>query len=447
MSDNTNLKPMQKIFNYFRKSALPRLTRYDPVIRDVDDPDQVVLPLEYPGQVHYFPTVKVGDKVRRGQPVAKSRNGNSVIASISGSVREHSSVWTAQSVHSPAIVIDNDGGEAMSPEELFNGPVPSGNLEEALMRMRAAGVAPPWALSGREWEEGEMEPLPNIETAIITGIRQETTVLTSQLLLDQQRDKVALGLKRVATLLPSARICLTLPESFRPWAESFFDGDVELHFLSESYFDRIEREVVARILGHRIPNRDSYRHHGIVVLDVEYLLAIVDALDGTASLTHKCITISGSDIDTAVTVRFPLGSSLKHLLASLGLSIADYNRPLIGGPMKGVAQYTDRTPITYYNGIHLIAGDTAPFDTIAPCINCGRCARICPVDIQVHLINRMVEFGQLDSAMELSPEACHECGLCAYVCPAQRPIVQLLHFCNHEMTHGERFTWAAGGIS
>ncbi len=40
----------------------------------------------------------------------------------------------------------------MSPEELFNGPVPAGNLEEAMMRMRAAGVAPPWALSGREWE-------------------------------------------------------------------------------------------------------------------------------------------------------------------------------------------------------------------------------------------------------------------------------------------------------
>lgn len=438
---------MQKILNYFSKSALPRLDGYDPVIKDIDDPDQVVLPLEYPGQVHYFPTVKVGDTVRRGQPVAKSKNGNSVIASISGKIREISSVWTAQSVHSPAIVIDNDGEPPMSPEELFDGPVPAGDMEEAMMRMRAAGVAPPWALSGREWEEREITKLPGIETAIITGIRQETTVLTSQLLLEQQRQKVARALKRVATMLPSARLCLTLPESFRPWAESLFSNSAELHFLSESYFDRIEREVVARILGYRIPNRESYRHHGIVVLDLEYLLAIVDALDGKAALTHKCITISGSDIAKAVTVRFPLGSSLRHILATQGLSIANYNRPLIGGPMKGVAQYTDQTPVTYYNGIHLIAGDTAPFDSIAPCINCGRCTRICPVHIQVHLINRMVEFGQLESAMELNPEACHECGLCAYICPAQRPIVQLLHFCNHDMTHGERHTWAAGGLS
>ena len=439
---------MQQLLNFLRKSALPRLSGYDPVIREVEDPDHVVLPLEYPGQVHYFPSVVAGDIVRKGQSVAKSMNGNSVIASISGKVRVLTSVWTAQSVHSPAIIIDKNGGEPMTPEEMFNGPVPAGNLKEAMMRMRAAGVAPPWTLSGREWQEGgEMTELPNIETAIITGIRQETTVLTSQLLLDQQREKVAKGLERVGQLLPSARICLTLPESFRSWAESFFKNPVELYFLSDSYFDRIERDVVAKILGHRIPNRESFRNHGIAVLDLEYLLAIVDALDGKAPLTHKCITISGSDMAEAVTVRFPLGSSLKHILASQGLEISDYTRPLIGGPMKGVAQFTDHTPITYYNGIHLIAGETAPFDAIAPCINCGRCARVCPVNIQVHLINRMVEFGQLDSAKSLNPEACHECGLCAYVCPAQRPIVQLLHFCNHDMIHGERYTWAAGGIS
>ena len=438
---------MRQILNLIRKSALPRLRGYDPIIKEVDDPDHVVLPLEYPGQVHYFPTVAAGEIVRKGQPVAKSRNGNSVIASISGKVREITSVWTAQSVHSPAIIIDNDGGEPMSPEEMFDGPVPAGNLEEAMMRMRAAGVAPPWTLSGREWRDTEQTELPNIEAAIITGIREETTVLTSQLLLDQQREKVAKGLERVCSLLPSARICLTLPESYKSWAESYFSDPVELYFLSESYFDRIERDVVAKILGYRIPNRESFRNHGIAVLDLEYLLAIVDALEGKASLTQKCITISGSDIDQAVTVRFPLGSSLKHILASQGLEISTYTRPVIGGPMKGVAQFTDQTPITYYNGIHLIAGDTAPFDSIAPCINCGRCARICPVNIQVHLINRMVEFGQLDSAQNLNPEACHECGLCAYVCPAQRPIVQLLHFCNHDMIHGERFSWSAGGIS
>ena len=113
---------MLRLLNLVKKSALPRLTGYDPVIREVADPDHVVLPLEYPGQVHYFPVVKAGETVRKGQPVAKSRNGNSVIASISGKVREIKSVWTAQSVHSPAIIIDGDGGPPLTPEEMFDGP-------------------------------------------------------------------------------------------------------------------------------------------------------------------------------------------------------------------------------------------------------------------------------------------------------------------------------------
>ena len=439
---------MRRLLNLLKKKpAIPSLAGYDPEIRQVDDPEYVALPLDYRGQVRYSPVVEVGDTVRKGQAVAKSRNGNAVIASISGRVRDITSVWTAQSVHSPAIIIDHDGGAPLTPEEMFDGPAPGGDLEAAMMRLRAAGVAPPWALSGREWEEGEMVELPRIETVIITGVRPETTVLTSQLLLDQQREKSAEGLKRVGKLLPGARVCLTLPVTFRSWADSFFDDLAELHYLPESYIDRIEREVVARIIGRRIPNRDSFRDHGIAVLDLEYLLAIVDALDGKAPLTSKCITISGTDMNHAVTVRFPLGSSLRHILSSQGLEISDYTRPVIGGPMKGVAQFTDQTPITYFNGIHLVSGDIAPFDSIAPCINCGRCARVCPVNIQVHLVNRMVEFGQIESAKGLNPEACHECGLCAYVCPAERPIVQLLHFCNHDMIHGERFTWAAGGMS
>jgi electron transport complex protein RnfC len=139
-----------------------------------------------------------------------------------------------------------------------------------------------------------------------------------------------------------------------------------------------------------------------------------------------------------------MGSSLKHVLASQGLKVSDFSRPVVGGPMMGFAQYSEITPLTYNSGVYLIAGDVAPFDPIAPCIFCGRCTRVCPVNIQVHLVNRKIEFGQLESAMSLHPDACHECGLCAHVCPAERPIVQLLHFCNHEMIHGERFNWTDG---
>ncbi|MFT5700365.1 MAG: electron transport complex protein RnfC [Desulforhopalus sp.] len=441
---------MQGLLNIFRKKTLvPQLTNFDSEIRQVADPERVVIPLDYPGKVRYIPTVKVGDQVHRGQVIGRSRIGNCVCASISGTVKEMTSIWTAQSFQSPAIVIENNGDTSNPAVKIFDGPIDAASDQEAAMnRLRTAGVAPPWSLSGREYpKEGDLPELPPVETIVITGVRQETTILTSQLLLEKYADKVVDALKRLSAIAPNARICITAPEDSRSWAETKFKNLADVEYVPQHYMGRIEREVISKIVGKRIPNRESYRFHGIGVLDVEYLLAIVDALDGVSPFTQKCLTISGTDIDRAITVRFPLGSSIEHVLASQGLSISGYTRPVVGGPMMGFAQYSETTPLTYNNGLYLVAGDVTPFDAIAPCINCGRCARICPVGIQVHLVNRMIEFGQIEAANKLHPEACHECGLCANVCPAERPIVQLLHFCNHEMVHGERYNWITGDNS
>mgnify|MGYP000070743188 CR=1 FL=1 len=441
---------MQGLLKLFKKKPmLTALTNYDPVIRQVPDPDRVVIPLDYPGRVRYQPTVEKEDTVRKGQVIAKSPIGNSLCASISGTVKDITSVWTAQSHHSPAIIIEGNGEEPMSPDELFAGIDDSAiadNFDAAMKKLRLAGVAPPWAMSGREYgdDDQEIPALPPIKAFIVTGVRQETTILTSQLLLEQQADKVADGLQRISALLPEARVCLTVPKDFRSWAWQKFADHAEVVFVPGNYTGRIERELVSKVLGYSIPNRESYRYHGIAVLDVEFLLAMVDALDGKSSLTQKCLTISGTNMDQAITVRFPLGTSIAHVLASQGLNAADYTRHVVGGPMMGFAQFSDSTPLTYNNGLYLVAEDVSPFDSIAPCINCGRCSRACPENIQVHLVNRMIEFGQTTEARNYHPEACHECGVCASVCPAERPIVQLLHFCNHEMVHGERYNWITG---
>lgn len=433
---------MQKFLKLFRnKPALPSVPAYDPEIRQIDDPELVQIPLDYPGLIHYLPTVKMGDKVRRGQVIGRSRLGNCTFAGISGKVREIATTWTAQSVHSPAVVIENDGGEGMSAEEMFDGRVAPGNPFAALERIRSSGVNAPWTLSGRDYGPGDIAKLPPLEAVIITGVQEEPTILTSQLLLEQQAEKVAEGLKRVRLLLPDADIWLTVPEHLQSWAQTRFSEFAKIAALPPDYRSRIEREVVAKLLGRQIPNRKSYISHGIIVQDIENILAMVDALDGVSPFIQKHLTIYGTSFDKAVTVRFPMGSSLKHILGSQGLKVMDYIRPVVGGPMKGIAQYSELTPVTYNSGIYLIDKDLSPFDSIAPCIFCGRCTRVCPAKIQVHLINRMIEFGHFESTRNLHPEACHECGLCAHVCPAERPIVQLLYFCNHEMTHGERHVW------
>ena len=103
---------MQGLFNLFTKKPLtPRVKSYDPVIQQVEDPERVVIPLDYQRRVRYLPTVGVGDSVRKGQVIGKSRIGNCVCATIGGTVKDVTTVWTAQSFHSPAIVIEKKGDQ------------------------------------------------------------------------------------------------------------------------------------------------------------------------------------------------------------------------------------------------------------------------------------------------------------------------------------------------
>ncbi len=56
---------MQALLKIFKKeNKIPKLEGYDPVIRQLEEPEYVVLPLHYPGQVRYTPVIEVGDVVR-----------------------------------------------------------------------------------------------------------------------------------------------------------------------------------------------------------------------------------------------------------------------------------------------------------------------------------------------------------------------------------------------
>ena len=95
--------------------------------------------------------------------------------------------------------------------------------------------------------------------------------------------------------------------------------------------------------------------------------------------------------------------------------------------MKGYACYSDEQPLTAGADCLMFQspGEVSVFED-GVCTNCGRCVRVCPVDLEVNLLGRFSEFNFFDRCAELGVENCVECGLCAYVCPAGRPLVHLL---------------------
>jgi electron transport complex protein RnfC len=86
------------------------------------------------------------------------------------------------------------------------------------------------------------------------------------------------------------------------------------------------------------------------------------------------------------------------------------------------------------DGVVVIDRSDAAYASDYPCINCGDCVRVCPTQIQVHMLVRFLEAGQYEEAADnYDLYSCIECGLCSFVCVSKIPIFQYIRLAKYEL--------------
>jgi Na+-translocating ferredoxin:NAD+ oxidoreductase RnfC subunit len=174
---------------------------------------------------------------------------------------------------------------------------------------------------------------------------------------------------------------------------------------------------------------------GCVVQNVETLYNI-----GLGEpVTDKVLTIAG-EVDRPVTVRVPIGISLRDLLAHVTLTRSDVTL-VIGGLMMGyVEDDWERVVTKTTGGVIVLPDDHHAVRTLrrskvpeqidriakASCDQCSFCTELCPRYLMGHPIrpetsmrNRMYDIGD-DTLVNPGSLFCCECNLCTMVaCPEQ----------------------------
>ena len=275
---------------------------------------------------------------------------------------------------------------------------------------------------------GLNKDIDSIKTVVVSAVDADPLTAVSQQFLKEEKDLIIKGIELVKYLTSAEKIILAIPRDLAA-VTADFKSDFSDVFAVDPVYPNGLPEILMRDISASADLGKS------VFIKVEKLVASVTALYEGKPFVHKVVTVV--DKNRAENFRVRIGTPIKELLKDN--SIEDNFKVIIGGPMRGYTCLNTDLPVTDdMDCIYVQDRDEVVHNSNRQCINCGKCVRVCPVNIDVNLISRFSEFSIFEKCEELEVMNCIECGLCAYYCPAERSLVQYIRLAKKEIKNMEK---------
>jgi len=133
------------------------------------------------------------------------------------------------------------------------------------------------------------------------------------------------------------------------------------------------------------------------------------------------ITVWGEGIDKPANCEVLSGTPTNFLLEKC-VAKGVLERVIAGGVMNGYVISTD-FPLTRWDTA-LTAMPFKKHNKTFECVNCGRCASVCPMELAPYFILRSSDKAVEKIAKKLCAGMCIFCGACSYICPSRQPLVE-----------------------
>lgn len=270
------------------------------------------------------------------------------------------------------------------------------------------------------------------EYVLANGAECEPLLRVDQQVMQVYAADVVKGIRAVKEFTGAKKAVICLKEHYHDAVTALqkvvkeFD-DVELHLLDAYYPAGDEQQIVYEVTGRVVPTGGLPLDVGAVVCNVSTLVNIVDAMEGK-KVIEKYVTVGGA-VKNPVTVKVPVGISLKEVLAAAGGTTEDCNY-IIGGPCMGRVVDTLDIPVTKTTGGLLAIPKNHPLlaqkdeslnlkRMMAVCCQCSMCTQMCPrnalgLNVQPHKAMRSLANG-IDLLGDFNGIfSCCNCGLCTY---------------------------------
>lgn len=399
---------------------------------------KVILPVSQHIGAFAEPIVKIGDEVKKGQLIAQAKGfvSSPVHSSIFGKVIDIGHYPHPLGKNILSIVIESDDEENEVWDEKISPCLDYNQLSssELLNIISNAGIV---GLGGASFPTHVKLSPPkdkSIDTVILNGIECEPYLTADHRLMLEHSEEIIIGLKIILKILNVKTAYIGIEEN-KPDAIKEMnkvlskEKDIKVIPLKVKYPQGAEKQLIKAILNREVPFGGLPFDIGVVVQNVGTAFAIKEAVIDGKPLVERVVTVTGEGIVNPQNLKVPFGSLFKDVIEACGGYKGEPDKIIMGGPMMGIAQYTDEVPVIKgCSGILVFPQKTVKIKDELPCISCGRCIKACPMNLTPCFICDYIERQDFESAEQYGLLDCIECGCCSYICPSDRKIIHWVKY-------------------
>lgn len=440
-------------------------------------PDKLYIPLAQHIGAPAKRIIENGERVKMGQKIAEaaSRVSAHIFSPVSGTVlgEEIRNTASGKAAH---LVIQNDRMD----EEYLLEPLVNPSQEDVIKRISDAGIV---GMGGAGFPTSvKLAPPKPVDILIINGAECEPYITADyRIMLDLTADFVH-GCRYLMQSLSLGSVFIGIEENKQD-AIDCINGyllknnitGVTVVPLTVKYPQGAEKQLIYAITGRKVPDGGLPNDVGAIVQNVHTALSVCYAVEKGQTLYKRIMTVSGGGVKTTLNAWVRTGTLYSQLYNFCGVKVTKeqmeqsddelialrkklieakknkdaasakilkaqiraeqarneslldhYTVKLIsGGPMMGIAVSNLDIAVTKTTSCLLfLSGSEANLREAYPCIQCSKCAKVCPMNLMPMYIDNSSRAEDFTDAKKYGAVSCILCGCCAYICPSKRPLVQ-----------------------
>ena len=390
------------------------------------DPETVVIPLSMHAGAPANSVVQVGDTVKVGQVIGESAGfiSSPVHSSVSGTVTAIENHGHATRGECLSVVIRSDGKntlhESVQPHKGLDDLTP----DEIVEIVRDAGIV---GMGGAGFPTSvKLKPAKPVDTILLNGCECEPLLTADHRVLLEFADDVIFGLKAILKATGAEKGLIVIednkPDAIELMKEKTAGYDnMDVVVARTKYPQGAEKMLIKRVTGRKVPSGGLPADVGCIVSNISTTKAISDAIQKGMPLIERVVTVTGEKLKKPGNYIVKIGTNTKDLIDYCGGLTDDDVTIKAGGPMMGFVLSDLNVPIMKgSNGIIAVETDHT---VEQPCIKCGRCMDVCPMELSPLYFAKYADEENWQGMKDKNVMDCVECRCCEYICSSKIPLV------------------------